>query len=366
MESFAFCPYQQSYPLYLFAVPGSSLCSAFSCLSLTDQQSPEEVDAAPLPPTLARKTSLKSKEIIESAAPRSPLRQDCLVPIVTLFYPAPLFVFQNLDMPSYISPSQQRIPKCKTLEHTRISDASWMKKGRLTEFCLHPEDSILELTDGFLNSSLGKKALEIAEIFCIHEERVITNIKNYLKSLSASHSNGTCLGQSYSMIIAYSKVQTTNAKKLFDVLNRAHVLFFQLVENFSFTKEPSDLHGTPPLIEAVHKKTMEVVEDASSWKYKGIKFLSLLKDSYSYIREIEDVLAKTEGLVEIGLFCFDGSQNHSILGFLTKEIAVYDSSLGMAHYHFREDLISDIQRLVKERILRSKLFAVSLTIFSKT
>src|SRR5437588_7050268 len=133
MQTALFCPYQYCYLLQpVVFVP--TLVQDFSCLSLGDQ--------APPPPTLVRKTSLKAEGIINS------LPQSCGL-IASPFYPT----FEK----TFLSFPQPITPKCKILEQIRKSDATWMKNGKLTEISLFPEDTLLEVTDGFMNSALGKK-----------------------------------------------------------------------------------------------------------------------------------------------------------------------------------------------------------------
>jgi hypothetical protein len=351
-----------------------SLDTALSSLSLSaTTPTPLPICAslmpAVAPPTLSRRISLRSQDIDLSFALDCSTTPKTYIPTS---YPI-IFLPRDQEKPSFISPQEKRTLKVKTLEFTRRHRAPWLKEGRLKEFSHEISLAALQLTDGFIASSLGKKALEITQIYLNHTQGHHISPHDHLKSLAPDIMKASCLGQSFAMIVAYSKVETLDAKSLLDAMNKAHVLFFQLTEQtsynmllrFRYTSEGAFSVG---FIEAVQKKVMATIEEASGWKYKGIKTFDTFKAGY--LQEISEALTKTEdSIVEIGLFQ-EGNQGHSMLSFLTKETALYDSALGFAHFGSRQAFVSDIQRLfinfINRRSGRNYLRAVSLTFFSKT
>ena len=88
---------------------------------------------------------------------------------------------------------------------------------------------------------------------------------------------------------------------------------------------------------------MEVIEERSGWKGKAVKRFDLSKEDDE--NEIFALSWAKNSLVEIGCYYSTGKGDHSILVFLTKEIALYDSEIGFARYLTQEAFVSDFQKL---------------------
>jgi hypothetical protein len=332
----------------------------------TPPRSDDLPDAAPL--TLSRSISTNMPDaapFASSLKKPSDLMSDMLV---YALYPTMYLPVEPKSEYSY-SPHGTKKLKTQALVNKRITSAPWMKVGRLLEFPHAVVIETLQITDGFIKCSLGKKALEIAGHFFKHRQEQSTTTYEHLKKL-ATDLKGTCLGQSMAMIIAYAKVEEVNAVKLLDTINKTHVLFFQLVEQMSYESNRPTLRyrdGTFSVgfIEIIQNKSMATVEEISGLKYKGTKIFDL--NRRGSIAEITDLFLKTpNSLVEIGLYHNLGVGDHSMLAFLTKESAIYDSALGFAHFSTREGMVNDMKRLIFSKQASARcLRAVTLQFFSK-
>lgn len=281
------------------------------------------------------------------------------------FYPV-ILTPKESEKPFYLDSQDLRTLKKEVLKSKRENTAPWMIQGRLIEFPHSVRTEFHEVTDGFIESDLGKKALDIAELFFQHVKKKPFSATRLLVELGWRFANGCCLGQSYALVIAYSKVEVLDPKKLFELINKAHVFFFQITEFLSRQKVPTDSTFSLHVIEPIQQKIMEVIEERSGWKGKAVKLFDLSKEDDE--DEIFALLRVAKNsLVEIGCYYSTGKGDHSILVFLTKEIALYDSEIGFARYLAQEAFVSDFQNYVAARKQRkNKLSKLSLTFFCKT
>lgn len=285
------------------------------------------------------------------------------------YYPV-TFTAKDPSKTLCLRPQEERMLKAQKLGEQRKKYACWMIKGRLIEFP-YAADVLPKLSEGFLNSTLGKKALEIAKLFLEQTSSLAVSATDHLKEVETRFTEGTCLGQSYALVIAYSKIEELEPKKLFETLNTTYVLFFQLLEYMNYKEDKPNFYYKEGvfslnMLAPVQQKAVEVVVEKSGWKYKGLCAFDLLKKE-SEKEFIERLDSAKDSLVEIGFYHKKRGSDHSILAFFTKKVAVYDAYAGFAHYDSNRALVSDVQNLInKFKILKNPLRAISLQVFSKT
>lgn len=222
--------------------------------------------------------------------------------------------------------------------------SSWIKKGEYISHPLYVEK--MKITENFLETTLGKKLLGITKEY-LNKSHQSTTAKKWL--LKQDFTDGTCLGQSYTLLCVLMKYLKDNANQITDKEFAEHVLFFQTLEDLrvswpQWQEVLGALFGATKVINPPEKLIID--ELGKFGLYRGQKHAFKAQET----AQIRDVLQdKSVKAIEIGMTMTGESESHSICAFFgSDQILLYDPQTGFIAYSKRDDFISDIFRYIKD------------------
>jgi hypothetical protein len=217
---------------------------------------------------------------------------------------------------------------------------AWVKKGELLSHPVMVQN--MKITEKFLATELGRKILSITEEY-VQKSNLSISAKEWL--LKLNFSEGTCCGQSYTLLCMMKRLKDKKAE-ICDEEFANYVLFFQTLEHLRVVW-PQYLEAfialfSDGVIDRPEKLAVDELSKATGL-YRGEKHILQSDDKQAMQEALQKPSLKA---VEIGM---EGKRfSHSIFAsFEERGALLYDLQTGFISYSKREDFISDFFNYVK-------------------
>lgn len=217
-------------------------------------------------------------------------------------------------------------------------DFPWMTEGKFITKPLQIKTSPYELDRHFFSQSLATKALPFLKEY-LPKEQISRKFSKYV---STSLREGTCYGQSCALMIAYSQQLQGKKGRLLDLINRSHIIFFQIMANVSACYRT--VVGTKTTF-----KTKEPGETVSLAQLKSLAGMertqSMLFDFYNpdekkkFIDTFMTTPEKT--FAELTFYKKEAANAHSCAAIIEKAPISYDIQVGLVQYNTRDQYLKD-------------------------
>ena len=208
-----------------------------------------------------------------------------------------------------------------------------MKKGRLIEMPLKPCSEKMLADEDFLKTKLGKKAVACAQIY-LHKKQIQNKTASQL--LLEQENGGTCLGESYALLIAYSKLKTEKKEvsELLKIMKKIHVIFFQLLEDLADIERIYTGNSITDILQEkmIDKCGLKKVRQFSSFQQVS-KELFTMNEKGAFKRMVTVLSKQKDKIIEIGLYW--EKEAHSVLAVFTEDFLFYDNILGLGVFPFK-------------------------------
>jgi hypothetical protein len=234
--------------------------------------------------------------------------------------------------------------KVQTRQINLSLDSEWMLRGKMLDCPISFRKC--EITEDFLATDLGKKALFAAEV-SLKEKSSPMAAKD--KLLNMTFTGGTCKGQSYAIMVAFMKQQKDTDTTLFEVIQQKQVIFFQAVEKLRNVQrhEALALDASVKLSitcnRTVEKISLDTLEELSGLQRVVQGLFDLFEENCK--EKVEKLIDAPElRAIQLSLYKEKPGSAHSIVALVGRNILLYDSrrEAGLYKYSEKEDLTADL------------------------
>jgi hypothetical protein len=302
-----------------------------------------------LSPTLGKRTAMPSPDSSPRASPDQSLltsmREATASPKERHI---PTSQFRAIS-PSIRALQQKSLRVKQRLDSYKKQFPCFEKGNFLRTPCTFPN---LKVDQKFLKTEFGTKTLAATDCYLKGKGIKLTPQK-YI--IGKKFYDGTCAGQSYSLMIAFMKMQKREmGKTLLGLLKHEHILYFQVLESLMGTKreEIAGPDGKKTTIFSPNKTIKKIALDEleNSAQLKLTENLSFdLKETNAF-KEMRQAISQSKSTtLEIGMYSESPGDGHSAIGLFGDGSYYYDAQAGLLSYTNKDDFIHDLFKLFEKR-----------------